>query len=108
MEHGDILILMADKQEPSQERICDPRGSQEINPDAPKHPFVVELTAGERISWCTCGYSSKEPFCDGSHRECTKGLRSFKHEPETTGKVALCGCKRSSNPPFCDGTHSRL
>ncbi len=82
--------------------------SAEINPDAPKRPFLIELEEGQKISWCTCGYSSIEPLCDGAHRECTKGLRSFKHEAKVAGKVMLCGCKRTKNPPYCDGSHSKI
>lgn len=95
--------------EPAPERTnVDSYKSDEINPDAPRQPFLYEMQEGVRFSWCTCGFSSKEPLCDGAHRECTTGLRSFKYTPEKTGKVMLCGCKRTKNPPFCDGSHSKL
>mgnify|MGYP000395061810 FL=1 len=35
---------------------------------AKKGPFVVELETGKNYFWCTCGRSSKQPFCDGSHK----------------------------------------
>lgn len=80
-----------------------------INPNIENPmPMPVKLEAGVRISWCTCGYSGKEPFCDGAHRACETNLRSFKFEPTETKTYVLCGCKQTKNPPFCDGTHGRL
>lgn len=70
-----------------------------------KSPYVLELKAG-KYAWCSCGLSSKQPFCDGSH----KGT-SFKpvvFDLNEDKKVALCGCKRTSNQPFCDGSHKQL
>jgi CDGSH-type Zn-finger protein len=34
---------------------------------AQKAPFVLESEAGT-YHFCTCGKSSKQPFCDGSHK----------------------------------------
>lgn len=80
----------------------------DINPNLPNPgPVFTELKAGERISWCTCGYSLKDPLCDGMHRQCPTQLRSFKFESDVDKRVALCGCKRTKNPPFCDGSHAR-
>lgn len=28
-------------------------------------PYKVTLEEGKRYSWCTCGLSEKQPFCDG-------------------------------------------
>jgi CDGSH-type Zn-finger protein len=68
-------------------------------------PAVLELEAGDYF-WCSCGQSSKQPFCDGSH----KGS-GFAPQKVTIGEkktVALCNCKHSDNKPFCDGAHSKL
>ena len=35
---------------------------------AQKGPYPVELEAGKSYSWCACGLSANQPFCDGSHR----------------------------------------
>ena len=56
--------------------------------------------------FCTCGLSSKNPYCDGSH----KGT-GFSPEIvilEEDKKVAWCGCKHSSKGAFCDGSHRNL
>ncbi len=73
---------------------------------AQKAPFAVELEAGRKYAWCRCGLSSKQPFCDGSHKQ--TDLRPLVFEAEKSGKAYLCGCKRTKTPPFCDGTHKTL
>ncbi|MCI0817523.1 MAG: CDGSH iron-sulfur domain-containing protein, partial [Chloroflexi bacterium] len=35
---------------------------------AARQPSKVDLVAGEEYTWCRCGRSSSQPFCDGSHR----------------------------------------
>jgi len=35
---------------------------------AQRGPYPVELEAGKSYSWCACGLSANQPFCDGSHR----------------------------------------
>jgi len=73
---------------------------------AAKTPSVVELEEGERYTWCRCGRSANQPFCDGSHRGTEITPMSF--TAEKSGRVALCRCKSSANAPFCDGTHASL
>lgn len=63
-----------------------------------------------KYSWCSCGYSKTQPFCDDSHRDeqyCTN-RRSYKFEVREEITVSLCTCKQTKNPPFCDGTHKEL
>ena len=31
-------------------------------------PIGVDVIEGKSYFWCTCGKSSKQPFCDGSHK----------------------------------------
>ena len=73
---------------------------------AQKAPYRVTLEAGRRYAWCACGRSSKQPFCDGSHKEV--GLAPVVFTAEETKDVSLCGCKQTGNRPYCDGTHSTL
>ncbi|HTR14572.1 MAG TPA: CDGSH iron-sulfur domain-containing protein [Roseiarcus sp.] len=73
---------------------------------AQKGPYSQEVEAGKTYYWCACGRSSKQPFCDGSHKAVgmtPKGLTA-----EKTGTAWLCGCKQTKNPPYCDGTHRSL
>ena len=72
---------------------------------AAKGPAVVELEPGT-YSWCQCGRSEKQPFCDGSHAGTE--FRSLKFELGEKKRVALCQCKHTATPPYCDGTHARL
>lgn len=73
---------------------------------AQKTPIGVVLDKGEQYSWCACGKSKKQPYCDGSHKGGT--FNPLRFEATETGKKFLCACKQSSNKPYCDGTHSRL
>ncbi len=72
---------------------------------AQKAPYVLDLDPGTYY-WCSCGKSSKQPFCDGSHKG-TKFVPE-KIEIAENKKVALCGCKHSKNGAFCDGAHAKL
>lgn len=72
---------------------------------ASKMPSVMELEPGE-YWWCSCGKSSSQPFCDGSH----KGTSFVPQKVEVTKKkkVALCNCKHSKKGSHCDGTHASI
>ena len=70
-----------------------------------KQPAVLELDAGSYY-WCSCGRSSNQPFCDGSHEGSDFTPVEFTLAEKTT--VALCLCKHTKNPPFCDGSHNEL
>jgi CDGSH-type Zn-finger protein len=73
---------------------------------AQKGPYAVELEAGKSYSWCACGMSANQPFCDGSHKG--SGMTPVKLEATVSGTVYLCGCKHTANQPFCDGSHNSL
>lgn len=73
---------------------------------AAKSPAKADLTEGETYSWCRCGRSRNQPFCDGSHKGTGITPKSFK--AEESGTAYLCRCKATGNAPFCDGTHSKL
>ena len=78
----------------------------EVPKIAQKAPYPVEVSAGKTYFWCACGLSSRQPFCDGSHKE--TGLEPLKYNAEKDGKVFFCGCKASGKVPLCDGSHSAL
>lgn len=73
---------------------------------AQKAPYPVEVEAGKSYFWCACGRSSRQPFCDGSHKD--TGLSPEKFTAEKDGKVFFCGCKQTGNSPRCDGAHNKL
>lgn len=77
-----------------------------------KKPKIVEkrcefldLEAGE-YSWCACGESSKQPFCDGSHKGTE--FEPVKFLVKNTQMCKMCLCKHTKTPPFCDGSHGNL
>ena len=73
---------------------------------AARTPVTVELKAGKEYLYCTCGRSSDQPFCDGSHEGTDFTPMSFTVEEDR--RAALCRCKRTNDPPFCDGSHAGL
>lgn len=80
---------------------------------AAKHPYKVEVEAGKKYSWCSCGLSQKQPFCDGAHKECknsdgTSVMKSVIYEADENKVVYFCGCKHSKKVVICDGSHSSL
>ena len=76
------------------------------NPEIPqKRPYVMTVEAGN-FYWCSCGKSSKQPYCDGSHKGTS--FTPVKVEIAEQKTVAWCGCKHSANQAFCDGSHAKL
>jgi CDGSH-type Zn-finger protein len=73
---------------------------------AQKAPYPVEVEAGKSYWWCTCGKSSKQPFCDGSHKR--GAFSPMKYTAEKDSKLWFCGCKATGRAPLCDGRHKAL
>ena len=69
-------------------------------------PYLINVEAGKKYFWCSCGLSNKQPFCDGTHKG--TGMKSVHYTPETTKQVRLCGCKQTKSPPFCDDSHNTV
>ena len=72
---------------------------------AQKSPFVQDVIPG-KYAWCACGESSKQPFCDGSHKGTE--FKPVIEEITESKKVAWCGCKQTAGKPYCDGTHHKI
>ena len=76
-------------------------------PDIPqKASYPTEVQAGRTYSWCSCGKSAKQPFCDGSHKGTE--FTPVRYTAEKDGKVFFCGCKHSKKGTLCDGSHNRI
>jgi CDGSH iron-sulfur domain-containing protein 3 len=73
---------------------------------AQKGPYPVDVVAGKKYFWCACGRSSKQPFCDGSHKD--TGLSPVEFTADATTKLWFCGCKQTKARPMCDGSHKAL
>ena len=69
---------------------------------ADNKPKTVNLTKGKEYTFCACGKSKSQPFCDGSHRDTEFTPVVFQAD---NNEASLCMCKHTQNPPYCDGTH---
>ena len=77
------------------------------NPVTPqKKPYKVIVEKEKTYSWCACGLSLKQPFCDGTHKKEGK-FKSLKYVAAENKEIYFCGCKMTKHPPFCDGSHSK-
>ena len=66
--------------------------------------IVVEVEKNKSYFWCSCGLSSKQPFCDGSHKNTE--FSPVKFIADETKKMFFCTCKQTNNQPFCDDSHN--
>lgn len=73
---------------------------------ASKTPFAVEVEAGKKYFWCSCGRSAQQPFCDGSHQGSEFTPLPYTADADKT--LYFCGCKHSAKAPLCDGSHAGL
>jgi len=72
---------------------------------AARAPKIMQLEPGS-YSWCACGRSQDQPFCDGSHQGSGFSPKTF--DITVKKSYALCLCKHTAKPPFCDGAHKKL
>jgi len=73
---------------------------------ADNKPIKVELIKDQDYYFCSCGRSSKQPYCDGSHAGTQFKPKHF--VAQESGDSYLCRCKHTANPPFCDGAHKQF
>jgi CDGSH-type Zn-finger protein len=66
-------------------------------------PYATDVEEGKTYYWCSCGKSSKQPLCDGSHQG--TDFTPVAYQADASKKVFFCGCKISNNKPMCDGSH---
>ena len=66
--------------------------------------IAVEVEQGKSYLYYSCGKSSKQPFCEVSHKGTEFNLVAYK--AEETKKMFFCACKQTNNQPFCDGANN--
>lgn len=72
-------------------------------------PAIIKVQPGKVYSWCTCGLSVTQPFCDHAHRDIPDGsYKSIKVMFDKEEEVYFCQCKQTKTPPFCDDTHLKI
>jgi len=69
-------------------------------------PKQVELEAGKKYAYCTCGLSANQPFCDGKHSGTDFVPMVF--TAEETKTAHFCQCKQTGSAPNCDGSHKNI
>ena len=50
--------------------------------------IAVEIEQGRSYYWCSCGKSTKQPFCDGSHKGTE--FNPVVYNAELTKKMFFC------------------
>ena len=73
---------------------------------AQKSPYEITTQEGQKVAWCSCGHSEKQPFCDGAHKG--SGYKPVQFKAEKTESVFLCACKQTHTQPYCDKTHIKV
>ena len=66
--------------------------------------LALDVVEGKSYYWCSCGKSSKQPFCDGSHKG--SDFAPLQYKASQSKKVFFCTCKLTKDQPLCDGSHN--
>ncbi|CAF0785100.1 unnamed protein product [Brachionus calyciflorus] len=110
-----VLTQIRNKIHPTPAKVEFIQGRSAVGKPAGFEPIRAVIEKGKSYSWCSCGASKKQPFCDGAHKKLNESLKEgqdklvpLRFVCEETRTVYFCMCKSSSNRPFCDGTHETL
>ena len=68
--------------------------------------YKIDMEQGKTYFWCTCGESTNQPWCDGSHEGTEFKPFKFTWEEESR-RQSICGCKmnRDDRGAKCDRSH---
>ena len=67
--------------------------------------LAIDVKQGKYYNWFSCGKSSEQPFCDGSH--IGTEFKPFVYKATLTKRIFFCACKQTNDQPFCDGSHNK-
>ena len=65
------------------------------------NPVEVALKKDRPYSWCSCGLSTKLPWCDGTHKTAGQGMKPVRFTPQASEMAIVCACGASTEPPYC-------
>ncbi|XP_072343557.1 uncharacterized protein [Scyliorhinus torazame] len=107
--NGLLSVIVAQRAVSVQMRsqwYCSPATGGKTAVIAARHPFEAELEAAKRYAWCACGYSKKQPFCDGTHKTVPSAPEPLRFKLEEakkkmdTRKKAICqACQPNLRTP---------
>lgn len=100
-EEVPALKLMVGFETPQETKV--PPGEPVI---AGKEAMKVQVEGGKTYMWCSCGRSSNQPWCDGSHKGTV--FEPVPYTARRTRQIQLCSCKLTKKGPFCDAAHTKL
>ena len=69
-------------------------------------PYYVDVEEGKTYTWCACGRSANQPFCDDSH--VGTGIEPVEYTATNSKRMAFCGCKASKRGAICDSSHNKI
>lgn len=74
-----------------------------------KSPSIkVAVEKGKTYYWCSCGLSSSQPFCNGSHSKDDQCRKPIEYHAVRDKIISFCSCKLTKAAPFCDNSHREL
>ena len=68
----------------------------------------VTVKKNKSYYWCSCGLSTKKPFCDGSHRDDEQGRKPVHYLSPQDKLISFCSCQKTQHQPICDGSHKNI
>lgn len=80
--------------------------NQQLPKIAGKSSIKVNVESGKEYSWCSCGLSDNQPFCNGSHKG--TGFKPLLFKATKDEIISFCACKQTNKSMICDGSHRKI